>query len=153
MAIWTSAEYYVGIIAGSIPPCRALVLQTVHKFTAKATTNEKTTGVSSSRSSYFYSLRNFSKITNAFSRSRATDPETSRGSRGSRSLQKNYIPMKPWNMNANRALSQDSGRESILPSHSVSNENPETGIWKTVDVRVGAFGDEGSDAADKFVQR
>ena len=61
--------------------------------------------------------------------------------------------MKPWNMNANRALSQDSGRESILPSHSVSNENPETGIWKTVDVRVGAFGDEGSDAADKFVQR
>ena len=61
--------------------------------------------------------------------------------------------MKPWNMKANRALSQDSGRESILPLHSVSGANPDTGIWKTVDVRVGNSGDDGSLATDNFVQR
>lgn len=61
--------------------------------------------------------------------------------------------MKPWNMEANRALSQDSGRESILPLHSVSGANPETGILKTVDVRVGSSGDDGSLAADKFAPR
>ena len=133
MAIWSSAEYYVGIIVGSIPPCRALVLQTVHNFRDKASRNEKTTGVSSPRSGYFYSLQN--------------------SSRGSRSLQKNHIPMRPWNVKANRALSQDSGRESILPLHSVSGANPDTGIWKTVDVRVGTSEDDGSLATDKFEQR
>ena len=61
--------------------------------------------------------------------------------------------MKPWNMKANRALSQDSGRESILPLHSVSGANPDTGIWKTVDVKVGNSGDDGSLATDNFVQR
>lgn len=153
MAIWSSAEYYVGIIAGSIPPCRALVLQTVNKFRGKASPSERITGVSSPRSGYFYSPQKFSSVTNALFRSRAPSPETSRGSRGSRSLRKNHIPMKPWNMKANRALSQDSGRESILPVHSVSGANPDTGIWKTVDVKVGNSGDDGSLATDNFVQR
>ena len=58
--------------------------------------------------------------------------------------------MKPWNMKANRTLSQDSGRESILPLH---RANPDTGIWKTVDVRVGTSGDDGNLATDSFVQR
>ena len=61
--------------------------------------------------------------------------------------------MKPWNMESNRALSQDSGRESILPLHSVSGANPDTGILKTVDVRVGNSGDDDSPATNNFVQR
>ena len=61
--------------------------------------------------------------------------------------------MKPWNMEANRALSQDSGRENILPLHSVSRANAETGILKTVDVRVGTSEDDGSLASDEFAQR
>ena len=130
-----------------------LVLQTVHKFRGEALPNAKTTSVSSSGSGYLYSLRNFSRITNAFSWSRATGPATSRDSRGSRNLQKTYIPMKPWNMEANRALSQDSGRESILPLHSVSRANPETRILKTVEVRVGTCGDDGSLTPDEFAQR
>lgn len=142
MAIWSSAEYYVGIIAGSIPPCRALVLQTVHKFRGKASISE-TTGVSSLRSGYFSLLQKLSNITNALSWSRAPSPEMSRGSRGSRSLKKNHIPMKPWNMKANRAPSQDSARESILPLHGVSGANPDPGVWKTVHVRVGTSGDDG----------
>ena len=58
-------------------------------------------------------------------------------------------------MKSNRTLSQDSGRESILPLHSVSGAkaNPDTGIWKTVDVRVGTSGDDGNLATDQFVQR
>ena len=77
----------------------------------------------------------------------------SRGSRGSRSLPKNHIPLKPWNMKASRALSQDSGRESILPLHGVPGANPDTGIWKTVDVKVGTSGEDGNLATDKFAQR
>ncbi len=77
----------------------------------------------------------------------------SRGSRGSRGLQKNHIPMKIWNMRANRALSQDSGRESMLPLHTGSGANPEAGIWKTVDVRVGTSGDDGGLATDESEQR
>ena len=153
MAIWSSAEYYVGIIAGSIPPCRALVLQTVNKFRGKASSSETTSGVSSHRSSYFYSLQKLSNVINALPWSQAPSPEMSRGSRGSRSLRKDHIPMKSWDMRANRALSQDSGRESILPLHSVSGANPDTGIWKTVDIRVGTSGDEGNLATDRFVQR
>ena len=61
--------------------------------------------------------------------------------------------MKPWNLEANRTLSEDSGRESILPLHSVFRANPETGILKTVDVRVGTSGDDGSLAADQFAPR
>lgn len=153
LAIWSSAEYFVGIIAGSIPPCRMLVLQWIPKFRGEAPPNEGTTGISNPRSSYFYSLKHFSRITNAFSRGRATVPETSRGWKGSRNSQKNYIPMRPWNVEANRAFSQDSGRESILPFHSVSRANPETGILKTVDVRVGACGSDGSLATDESAQR
>ena len=77
----------------------------------------------------------------------------SRGSRGSRGLRKNHIPMKRWDMKANRALSQDSGRESILPLQNVSGANPDTGIWKTVDVRVGTSGDDGNLATERFAQR
>ena len=61
--------------------------------------------------------------------------------------------MKPWDMKANRALSQDSGSESILPLQNVSEANPDTRIWKTVDVRVGTSGDDGNLATDKFAQR
>ena len=153
LATWSSAEYFVGIITGSIPPCRMLVLQWIPKFRSEAPPNEGTTGISNSRSSYFYSLKDFSRITDAFPRSRATSPETSRGSKGSRNSQKKYIPMKPWNMEANRAFSQDSGRESILPPHSVSRAKPETGILKTVDVRVRTCGDDGSFATDESAQR
>lgn len=135
MAIWSSAEYYVGIIAGSIPPCRALVLQTVHKFRSKASSSETTIGASSShRSGYSHSLQTLSNIITALSYRRAPSPELSRGSG---SLRKDHILMKPWNMKANRAPSQDSARESILPLHSVSGTTPDTKIWKTVHVTVG----------------
>ena len=78
----------------------------------------------------------------------------SRGSRGSRSMRNNHIPMKPWTMKANRTLSQDSGEDSILPLHSASSgANPDTGIWKTVDVRVGTSGDDGNLATGQFEQR
>lgn len=156
LAIWSSAEYFVGIIAGSIPPCRALVLQTVHKFRGKASSSERTPGASSPRSSYFYSPQKFSRITQAWSRSRASSPGVSGGSRGSRSLRTNHIPLKPWNMKTNRTISQDSGRESILPLQSESGANPDTAIWKTVDVRVGTSGtsgEDGSPATENFVQR
>ena len=92
-------------------------------------------------------------MTNALAWSRANSPEVSRGSKGSSGLRKNHIPMKPWNMKANRAFSQDSGRESILPLQNVSGANPDTGIWKTVDVRVGTSGDDGNFATDKSAQR
>lgn len=141
MSIWTSAEYSVGIIAGSIPPCRTLVLGTVHKFRGKAPPNENENAVPSSRSGQFYTLKSLARITNAFTRSRAS-PEASGSSRGSKSSQKKYIPMKPWSREAIRAVSHDSGRESFLPLHSVPKANLESGILKTVDVRVGSAEDD-----------
>ena len=150
MSIWTSAEYFVGIIAGSIPPCRALALQTVHKFRGKASSSETTSGGSSRRSGYFYSPKKLSNITNALSWSRVPSSEMSGGSRNSR---KTNIPMKPWNTKANRALSQDRGRESILTFHTVSGAISDTRIWKTVDVRVGTSGDDGNPAIDNSAER
>ncbi|KAM0804621.1 hypothetical protein BDR22DRAFT_817709 [Usnea florida] len=144
LAIWSSAEYFVGIIAGSIPPCRALVLQTARNFRGKASSSEATSGVSKHRSGNFYSLQKLSNMTNALHWAQAPNSKTSRGSRGSRGLRKNHIPMKPWDMKANRALSQDSGSESILPLQNVSGANPDTGIWKTVDVR---------EADDRFISK
>ncbi len=56
-------------------------------------------------------------------------------------------------MKANRALSHDSGRESMLPLHTGSGAKPDAGIWKTVDVRVGTSGDDGGLATDGSEQR
>ena len=157
LAIWSSAEYFVGIIAGSIPPCRAFVLQMANKIQGKTSSNEESTGVMSPRSGYFYLLPNFSRISNAFSRNREQlSSETSRGPGGSKSFQKDHTAMEPWNvLKVERALSQDSGRESILPRHSMSGTgaNPDTGIWKTVDIRVGTSGDDGGLKNDNSVQR
>ena len=149
MAIWSSAEYHVGMIAGSIPPCRSLVVDTFRKVTGGKDSphNEKTTaGVSSSsssRSGKFYSIRHFSaRVTDSFDPSRAPGSDMSRG--GSRILlQKIHRTMPPWNMKANRGLSQDGETESILPlHHSVAGTNLDTAIGKkTVDVRIGTSGD------------
>ena len=154
MRIWSSAEYFVGIIAGSIPPCRSLFLQTVQKFirantsppsnkemsaTAGALSNPR-----SGSSLFFYSLKTLSSsIHNApFSRSRAPGSGISSGSRR---LQKHHIPMKVWNVETKRSRSQDSGRENILPLHGGTSPDS-AGIWKTVDVRVGTTsGDDDDD--------
>ena len=50
--------------------------------------------------------------------------------------------MKSWNRETDRAASQDSGRESILPLHNKTNASLETGILKTVDLHVRTGGDD-----------
>ena len=57
--------------------------------------------------------------------------------------------MKPWKLEANRAVSQDSGRESILPLHNTQSANLEAGILKTVDVNIGTSEDDIGLAANK----
>lgn len=153
LSVWTSAEFSVGIIAGSIPPCRTFVLQAVHKFTGEAPPSGDAYGVPNSRrSGYLYPFKSLARITNRYSWSRAS-PEVSGGSKGSKISQKKYIPLKPWNMEANRAVSHDSGRESMLPLHSMPKANLESGILKTVDVRVRTGEVDSGPAADDFAHR
>ncbi|KAM0801648.1 hypothetical protein BDR22DRAFT_971869 [Usnea florida] len=120
LASWTFAEFSVGIIAGSIPPCRVLVLQILYRFGGKAPSNENTDKAPSSRSGLSFPLKSLSRTTNTSSRSQsnAEAPEDS---------QKRYIPAKLWNREATRAASQDSGREYILPLHSVVKPNLDIG--------------------------
>ena len=153
MATWSAAEYSVGIIAGSIPPCRALVLQMIRKFRGEATPNENPYGVPRPHSGYFYSFKSLARIANALSWVKAS-PEASEDSEGSKNSQKKYTPLRPWNLEANRAISQDSGRECILPLHNVPRANLESGILKTIVVRVGTAEDNSSGlVANDFAQR
>lgn len=135
LALWSHAEYTLGIIAGSIPPCRSLVLQIVRKVRGEAPPSEDIYGVPKSPSGRYYTPKSLARITNGFSRSRAS-PGASESSRGSKNLQKSYTPLRPWNREANRTVSHDSGRESILPLHNLPKSNLKSGILKTVDVRV-----------------
>lgn len=56
-------------------------------------------------------------------------------------------------MEANRAISQDSGRECILPLHHLPRADLESGILKTVVVRVGTAEDDSGPAASDFAHR
>ena len=135
MAKLSFAEPSVGIIAGSIPPCRAFVLQMLRKVRGQAAPNKNTTGASNSRSGHRYIFKRLSRITNALSWSRA-NPHAPGNLQGSRILQKNYVPTNPWDREGNRAASQDSGRELILPLYKVPDANLESGKIKTVDLTV-----------------
>ena len=143
MILWTMAEYCVGIIAGSVPPCRALVIQMVLKFRSKAPPNVNTFRSQNSRSGHSSLLRSLSKIANTFSWSRArASSEVSDELRDSENFQR-CTPMKPWNRKYKRPVSQDSGRENILPLHTMPSASLQTKILKTVDVNVGT-GEDGS---------
>ena len=144
MASWSFAEFSVAIIAGSIPPCRVFVLQTLHKLRGEATSNENMFNTPSSRSGYRFPLKSLSKITAAVSRSR-TSAEAPRVSKAPKSSQKKYASAKRWSREANRPVSQESGRESILPLHRVPEPSLETGILRTVDVEVGTDERAGED--------
>ena len=109
LANWSFAECSVAIIAGSIPPCRALVLQTVRKFGGETPPNENVIGVPKSRLGHSYQ-----RFTNALSRIRAS-PKAFGGSKGLGSSQKKYNPTKLWFGEASRTVSQDSRRNIILP--------------------------------------
>ena len=61
--------------------------------------------------------------------------------------------MKPWNREVNRAASQDSGRESIIPLHNEPSASLEMGILKTVDVNVGAGEDDSGLAVNEIRQQ
>ena len=135
MGNWTFAEYSVGVIAGSIPPSRALVVQILRKMRGEAVPNKNMLGVPKPRSGHGYVLKRFSRIPDASSQIRGT-PEVSTHSKGSKNTTKRCQPMKPWEREAIRAVSQDSGRESILPLHNMQSASSNEGISGTVDVHV-----------------
>lgn len=114
--------------------------------------NENTLGVSKSRSGHGYLLKSISRITDALSRFRGT-PEVSTDSKGSKSSPKRYQPMKPWGREASRAVSQDSGRESILPLHNMQSASSKEGILRTIDVHVGTRGAESGLAVNELGQQ
>ncbi|KAM0805601.1 hypothetical protein BDR22DRAFT_884584 [Usnea florida] len=143
LLIWSTAEFCVGIIAGSIPPCRALVMQMIYEFRNKAPPNVNTAGFQNPRSGHRFLLKSLPKIANPFSKSRArARPEVSGELNDSRIFRR-YFLMEPWNRKHNRSVSQESGRENILPLHTIPNARLKTGILKTVDVNVGT-GETGS---------
>ena len=115
----------------------------VHKFGSKTPPKVTFVGVPNTRSGRSSLLKDSSKINHTFSWSRA---RTSSGASGelkdSKRIQR-YVTKKPWNMKHNRSDSQDSGRENILPLHTIPSARLETGILKTVDVNVGT-GETGS---------
>ena len=120
-------------------------MQTLHKLRGKATSNENLFVAPTSRFGHGFPLRSLSRITTAISRSRAS-AEATRVSKGPRSSQKKYVSAKRWSRGANRPVSQESGRESILPLHRVPEPSLETGILRTVDVEVGTDERVGEDA-------
>ena len=117
MGSWTFAEFSVGIIAGSIPPCRAFVLQTLHNFRGEAPSNDNMIDTPNSRFGHSFPLNSFSRIVNASSRSQVDTGAPGR------------FPARVWNREANRAASQESGRESILPLHNALKPSSEVGFW------------------------
>ena len=140
---WTFAEFSVAMIAGSIPPCRVFVLQIIYNLRGDAASNEDMSP--NSRSGHSFPLKSLSRITTAVSRSRAS-AEAPRVSKGPKRSQKKYVSAKRWSREANRPVSQESGRESILPLHSVPEPSLETGVLRTVDVEVGTSERAGEDA-------
>ena len=74
-------------------------------------------------------------------------------SKGSKSTPKRYQPMKPWEREANRAASQDSGRESILPLHNMQSASSKEGIPRTIDVHVDTGGANSSVAVNELGQQ
>ena len=152
LEIWTFAEFSVGVIAGSIPPCRGLVVQTLRKMRGEAVPKKNTLGVPRSRSGHGYLFKSFSRITDALSRIRGT-PEVSTDLKGSKSTPKRHQPMKPWEREANRAVSQDSGRDIILPLHDMQSASSKEGILRTIDVHVDTGGADSSFSVNQLGQQ
>ena len=136
LMLWTMAEYCVGIIAGSVPPCRALVMQMIHEFRSKAPPNVNTAGFQNSRSGHSFLLKSLRKIASPVSRSRArAGREVSWELKDSKIFHR-YSIMKLWNRKHDRSISQDRSRDNILPLHTMPSARSKTGILKTVDVNV-----------------
>ena len=143
MLIWSIAEFCVGIIAGSVPPCRALVMQMIHEYRSKAPPNVNTAGFQNPRFGHSCLPKILPKIANPFSRSRTRAPPDVSGEFKDSKIFQRYSLMEPWNRKHNRSVSQESGREHILPLHTIPKARLKTGILKTVDVNVGT-GETGS---------
>ena len=60
--------------------------------------------------------------------------------------------MKPWGREANRAVSQDSGRESILPLQNMQSASSKEGILRTIDVHVITRGTDSGLAVNELGQ-
>ena len=82
-----------------------------------------------------YLLKRFSRISDAFSRIRGI-PEVLTSSKGSKSTPKSYQATRPWQREANRATSQDSDRDTILPLHNMQNASFNEEVPKTFDLHV-----------------
>ena len=74
-------------------------------------------------------------------------------SKGSKSTPKRYHPMKPWEREASRAVSRDSGRESILPLNDMQSASSKEGILRTIDVHVGTRGADSGLAVNELGQQ
>lgn len=109
LGIWTNAEFRIGIIAGSLPPCRILYLRTLSRIRGdKPHDRENTWGVGSSRSSRSYFVRNISKFNKSFSRKRSNPASSSKSHRPSQ--------RSSWNIKRTMDSKRDNGSDrSILP--------------------------------------
>ena len=152
MGIWSFAELSVAVIAGSIPPCRALAVQTLCKMRGEVVPNKNTPVVPKARSRHGYLLKRFSNIPDALSRIRGI-PEASTDSNGSRGTLKRYQPTTSWERETNRAASQESGRDSILPLYSMQSPSSEEGIPRTFDVNVDTRGADDSLGVNELGQQ
>lgn len=146
LASWSFAEFSVAMVAGSIPPCRALVLQTLHKFRGEAPSDENLVDRPNNRFGHNFPLNIFPKITNASSRSQGS-------AKGPLDSERKYMSASLWNRKATRAGSLDSGREHILPLHKVVKPSSETGVQLIVEVTVGTGEDDTGFAAEHYPAR
>ena len=111
----------------------------IREFRSKAPPNVNTAGSQHSHSGLSSLLKKLLKIANPFSRSRTrARPEVSGELKDSKIFQR-YSLLKPWNRKPDRSVSQDSGRENILPLHTMPSARLKTGILKTVDFNVGTY--------------
>ena len=115
----------LGIILGSIPPCRGPFVRAVARLRGKAVTDEEDTlGVRAPRSGRSYLLGRLSRVSQPFSRrSKTSDWQSIEGD------------------NPSKYLTHSAG--SVDPVRSARRSEAKSGIMKTVE-----YGTERSDAAD-----
>ena len=133
LADWTIAEYSIGIVVGSVPPCRTLFLQIASIFGIGKPRDRNTTSLQTSTSDSNLLTRFISNVSTVFSRSKPPPSNT----------KEQFSISKHWG-NRNRRRNSLESEGSILPLRNVAvPSKAEAGIIKTVDFQViGSFSDD-----------
>lgn len=130
--IWTNAEFHIGIIAGSLPPCRVLYLRFVSRFRdRRLQRGANFSGGQSSRSGYSHILYLLSRVKGSFAKTPSNTPGSSTSYR--------LDETRGWLGKRTAGPSRDTESDrSVLPLHHTMDHSSNIDIMKTVEIAVDA---------------